>query len=373
MPAAMRSVGNDVIALHAGFPDPELLPMRIVRAALGRAARSEAAAARPPAAGLPDLQAWFARELAAQSGGVNTPGSGDVVVLPGSQSGLTSVFSALAARGGAVVMESPTYWGAITAAAQVGATLVPVPARPEGPDPAELDRALRTSGARVFYAQPTYANPTGAQWDPDRGREILEVVRAHGAFLLEDDWARDFGISSEPRPVAADDDSGHVIYLRSLSKSVSPAFRVAGMVARGPVRERILADQSATTMYVSGVLQAAALDVVTQPAFRTHLRRLREQLRGRRDLLIGALAQHARTVRVEQVPAGGLNLWARLPDGTDVDELVQRCEQRGLVLAPGDSWFPAEPTGAYVRLGYSGPDPSSYERAAQILGETLGG
>lgn len=374
LPAAMRSVGNDAISLHAGFPDPELLPMRLVRAALTRAARSEAAVARPPVAGLPDLQAWFARELAEQTApGVSSPVGGDVVVLPGSQSGLTSIFSALAARGGAVVMESPTYWGAITAAAQVGATVVPVPARAGGPDPDDVDRALRTSGARVFYAQPTYANPTGAQWDPSRGREILDVVRARGAFLVEDDWARDFGISSTPRAVAADDDSGHVIYLRSLSKSVSPAFRVAGMVARGPVRERILADQGATTMYVSGLLQAAALDVVSQPAFGTHLRRLREQLQARRDLLLGALGEHAPAVQIEQVPAGGLNLWARLPDGSDVGQVVLRCERSGLVIAAGSAWFPAEPTGAYVRLSYAGPDSSSYGRAAQILGGALDG
>ncbi|BAS12814.1 uncharacterized HTH-type transcriptional regulator YdfD [Arthrobacter sp. Hiyo8] len=84
-----------------------------------------------------------------------------------------------------------------------------------------------------------------------------------------------------------------MVYLRSLTKSVSPAIRVAAVIARGPARERILADRAAESMYVSGLLQAAALDVVTQPAWQTHLRSLRHQLQSRRDLLVTSLREHA--------------------------------------------------------------------------------
>jgi DNA-binding transcriptional MocR family regulator len=369
---AMRSVPNDVIALHAGYPDRELLPERLVRSALTRAARGDTAVARPPAAGLPELQSWFARELGESSAaGVAPPTPADVVVLPGSQSGLSAVFRALVAGGRPLLMESPTYWGAINAAAQAGVPVVPVPTGPDGPDPADLDRAFAETGARLFYAQPTYANPTGAQWSAGRADQVLDVVRAHGAFLVEDDWAHDFGITTAPRPVAAQDDAGHVVYLRSLTKSVSPALRIAAVIARGPARERILADRSAESMYVSGLLQAAALDVVTQPAWQTHLRGVREQLRARRDLLVDSLRLHAPRAHVDAVPPGGLNLWARVPDGTDLDALAQVCERAGVLIAPGDEWFPAEPAGAFLRLNYSGPNPSAFADGARILGEAL--
>ncbi|WP_460967953.1 aminotransferase-like domain-containing protein [Pedococcus soli] len=369
---AMRTAPNDAMALHSGYPDRELLPERLVRAALGRAGRSDTAISRPPVAGLPELQSWFAHELgAACPAGTAVPGPSDVVVLPGSQGGLSSIFRALVPRGRAVLLESPTYWGAITAAAQTGVRAVPVSTGPEGPDPEELDRAFTESGARVFYAQPTFANPTGTQWSTERASAVLDVVRAHGAFLVEDDWAHDFGITSTPRPLAAQDDSGHVVYLRSLTKSVSPALRVAAVIARGPARERILADRTAESMYVSGLLQGAALDVVTQPAWQTHLRGVRDALRARRDLLVDSLLEHAPAALVDQVPPGGLNLWARLPDGTDVRELAQDCERAGLVIAAGDEWFPAEPTGPFLRLNYSGPNPSAFPRAAQVLGRAL--
>jgi DNA-binding transcriptional MocR family regulator len=370
--AAMRTASNDVIALHSGYPDAELLPGRLVRAALARAVRGDTALSRPPVAGLPDLQSWFAQALGAASPvGVSPPSPSDVIVLPGSQSGLSSVFRALVASGQPVVMESPTYWGAITAAAQAGVRIVPVASGSEGPEPDDLARAFTQTGARVFYAQPTYANPTGAQWTRDRAQQVLRVVRDHGAFLVEDDWAHEFGITTAARPLAADDDAGHVVYLRSLTKSVSPALRVAAVIARGPARQRILADRGADSMYVSGLLQAAALDVVTQPAWQAHLRNIRVQLRSRRDLLVASLREHAPEVSIDHVPAGGLNLWARLPGGTDPDLVAQACERAGVLVAPGAEWFPAEPAGGFLRLNYSGPNPSAFPQAARVLGDQL--
>lgn len=368
----MRPTPHGAIALHAGYPDRELLPERLIRAALTRAGRSDTAATRSPVPGLPELQAWFAAELAqATPVGVTPPAASDVIVLPGSQSGLSSTFRALVTAGQPLLVESPTYWGAILAAAQAGVRLVPVASGPSGPDPADLDRAFDETGARVFYAQPTYANPTGAQWSPERARQILDVVRARDAFIVEDDWAHDFGITSESSPLAALDDAGHVVYIRSLTKSVSPAIRVAGVVARGPARERILADRGASSMYVSGILQAAALDIVTQPAWRTHLRGLRQQLRARRDLLIDSLAEHAPAAHLAAVPRGGLNLWMQLPDAIALPLLVRACEDDGVLITPGNEWFPAEPAGNFIRLNFSGPNPGAFPEAARVIGRAL--
>lgn len=372
LPASLRTLPNDVIALHSGYPDRELLPERLVRSAFGRVARSDAVVGRPPTAGLPELQAWFATELGAETPlGVAPPTPSDTVVVPGSQSGLSAAFHALVGAGNPLLVESPTYWGAMVAAAQAGVQVVPVPSSAGGPDLGELARAFDRTGARVFYAQPNFANPTGAQWSPDLADDVLRLVRDAGAFLVEDDWAHDFGITADPVPLATRDDSGHVVYVRSLTKSVSPAVRVAGIVARGPARDRILAEVQAQSMYVSGVLQAVAVDVVTQPGWRTHLRGLRPQLAARRDLLARSLREHAPGLHLDALPAGGLNLWARLPEHTDVTALVRDCEAAGVVVTAGDEWFPAEPTGPHLRMNFSGPDPGAFPDAARIIGEVL--
>lgn len=365
---------TDALTLHAGYPPADLLPERLVRAALGRAARGSAATDRAPSAGLQELRAWFAAELAdATPAPLGAVTAADVVVAPGSQSALSSIFRALVAPGQPLLVESPTYWGAIQAAQQAGVVLVPVPTGPEGPDPEDLDRAFRETGARAFYAQANFANPTGVQWSEERAERVLDVVRHHGAFLVDDDWAHDFGIDSDPRPVAARDDAGHVVYLRSLTKSVSPAVRVAAVIARGPARERILGDRAAESMYVSGLLQQAALEVVSDPGWRSHRRRLRGQLRERRDLLVESLRTHAPGVEVDVVPPGGLHLWARLPAGTDVERLVRDCAARGVWVSGGDEWFPAEPSGPFLRLTFTGPEPARYPEAARVIGEALAG
>lgn len=375
VPQASRHLSRpnpQAIVLNSGYPDRQLLPERAVRSAFSRVSRGEAVVGRPPAAGLPELQGWFAEQLAEDTDpALAAPTAGDVVVLPGSQAGLSTAMRALAGPGEAVLIESPTYWGALLAAAQVGVRVVPVPTGPGGPDPEELDRALASTGARVLYAQPNFANPLGGQWGPQRIDEVLEVLREHGAFLIEDDWAHDFGISARPVPAAARDDAGRVVYLRSLTKSVSPAVRVAGLIARGPARERILADAQAHAMYVSGALQSVALDVLSQPAWRTHLRWLGPQLEARRDLLVEALGVHVPDAHLGSVPSGGLNLWLQLPERTDLTALVRGCEDRGVLLAAGDDWFPAEPTAPFLRLNFSGADPGSFPEGARILGEVL--
>ena len=370
--APMRSADPDAIALHSGYPARDLLPERLLRTAYGRAARGEGGWARSSVAGDPDLRAWFAAELAAVTPpGTTPPTARDVVVLPGTQSGLSSVFRALVGAGNPVLVESPTYWGALLAAAQAGVEVVPVRSGPEGPDPTDLARAFADSGARVFYAQPTFANPSGARWSGERAGQVLDVVRDHDAFLVEDDWAHDFAIDGDVSPVAARDDGGHVVYLRSLTKTVSPAVRVGALVARGPARERILTDRLAESVYVSGFLQAVALEVVSAPGWRTHLRSLRGRLRSRRDLMVEELARQVPAAHLPLVPAGGLNLWVRLPEGTDVDRLVRECELEGVVVAAGTEWFPAEASGPFVRVNYSGPEPERFGEGLAILGRVL--
>ena len=372
LPSALRETRSDTIPLHSGYPDRSLLPERLLRAALVRSARSDAAVKLSDPAGLASLREWFASELSAQMPAqLAAPTMQDVIVLPGSQLGLGSLFRSIVGPGGTLLVESPTYWGAISAARQVGVTLVPIPVTSEGPDLDVLSQAFRDTGARAFYAQPNYANPTGLQWSPDVSLRVLEIVRRHRAFVIDDDWAHDFGITTASTPLALQDDRGHVVYLRSLTKSISPALRVAAVTARGPLRRRLLADLQAQSMYVSGLLQAAAFDVVSQPGWQTHLRALRRELRVRRGLLVNALANHAPEVRVTAVPPGGLNLWVQLPDSTNLERLVVDAEAKGLGLASGNEWFPSEPSGKYLRLNYAGPNPGSFEQAAVLLQESL--
>lgn len=370
--SALQVASHDAFALHSGYPEPGLLPGDLVRAALGRVARSESRQRRAPSTGDADLQQWFATELAdGASRHMSEPNPADVTIVPGSQSGLASILRAVVGPGRSLIVESPTYWGLIAAARHARVRLVPVPSGIAGPDPEVLEEAFARSGATAFYAQPNFANPTGANWSPGLRAGVLDLVRSRRAFLVEDDWAHDFGIDAASQPLVADDADGHVVYIRSLTKSVSPALRVAAVIARGPARERIRTDVQAEAMYVSPILQTATLDVVSSPAWRTHVRSLGHRLRERRDSLAAAIRAEVPELLLEHVPTGGLNLWGRLPANVGAEGFVKAAAEAGVLLTGGGEWFPAEPPAPFVRLNFAGPNPAGYTEAMRRLGEVL--
>jgi DNA-binding transcriptional MocR family regulator len=353
---------TDAIALSGGYLDPALQPLAPLGAALARAARRPETWGRLPVEGLEPLRGWFAREAGAHAR------AHDVVICPGGQPALATTFRALAAPGEPVLVESPTYLGAIAALRAAGLRPVPVPCDEHGVRPELLAGAFALTGARVFYCQPLFANPTGATLSAPRRDQVLEAVAAAGAFLIEDDWARDLVIDgAAPPPLAAHDPDGHVVHLRSLTKSAAPGLRVAAVTARGVAGVRLKAARIIDDFFVSGPLQHATLELVSAPAWRRHRRMLRTALGKRRDALVAALGEHLPAWRLAGVPRGGLHLWVRLPDGVDDVALTARAAAAGVVVSPGRPWFPAEPPGAFLRLTYAGAAPAELAEGVRRL------
>jgi DNA-binding transcriptional MocR family regulator len=350
------------IPLSSGYLAPELQPLAALGAALGRAARRPAAWDRGPVEGREELRAWFAREAGGRMR------AHDMVICPGGQAAMATAFRALASPGETLLVESPTYVGAIAAARAAGVRVVPVASDADGVRPDLLADALRRTGARVFYCQPLYANPHGATLAPDRRDAALTAVAAAGAFLIEDDWARDLAIDADPPPpLAASDRDGHVVYLRSLTKSAAPGLRVAAVGARGAAGARLRAVRIVDDLFVAGPLQEAALELIASPGWRRHLRRLRVALRARRDALAAAVERDLPELDPAPLPGGGLHLWAALPDGADDVALAAAAAARDVVVYPGRPWFPAEPPGPFLRLTFAGAPPEALAEGVRRL------
>ncbi|MEV0895614.1 PLP-dependent aminotransferase family protein [Actinoplanes sp. NPDC049802] len=350
------------IPLSGGYLDADLQPAAALGAALARAARQPAAWQRGPAEGREDLRAWFAREA---GGGLR---AADMVICPGGQAALSSTLRALSGPGDTLLVESPTYLGALATAHAAGLRVVPVPADHDGVRPDHLAAAFTRTGARLFYCQPLYANPTGATLSPGRRPEVLAAVRAAGAFLIEDDYARDLTVDGKPPPpLASGDPHGHVVYLRSLTKSAAPGLRVAGLGARGPAGARLRAARLLDDFFVAGPMQQATLEFVTSPAWGRHRRSLRAELGNRRAALLAALRRHLPDLAPTVIPRGGLHLWARLPDGFDDVAVASAAAAAGVIVFPGRAWHAAEPPGPFLRLTYAATPADTMEEAVQRL------
>jgi len=357
----------DALPLASGFLDATLQPLGLLAAAASRAGRRPQGWSRLPSQGLPELRSHFATE----TGTAMT--ARDVLITPGGQAALSAVFRHLCAPGDPVVVESPTYVGALAAARAAGLILIPVPCDKEGVLPDALADALARTGARLAYLQPRYTNPTGAVLASQRRGAVLAAVASCGAFVIEDDWVRDLDLGQpSPPPLVTMDDDGHVIYLRSLTKPVAAGLRVAGLAARGPVLARLRRGRISDDLFVAPVLQQVALDVLTAAGWHRHLGTVRRVLRERRDTLAAAVRALLPGCDLAALPGGGLHLWLRLPDRCSDAGVAEACAARGLAVSPGRSCFAGEPPGSYLRLSYGAADAGALARGAEILAGVLG-
>ncbi|SCG41933.1 PLP-dependent aminotransferase family protein [Micromonospora humi] len=366
MQALLALPPSGAIPLSGGYLDPDLQPAAALGAALARAARQPASWHRGPVEGRADLRAWFAR---AAGGGLRAE---DMVICPGGQAALSSTLRALSTPGDTLLVESPTYLGALAAARAAGLRVVPVPADADGVRPDQLAAAFARSRARLYYCQPLHANPHGATLSPARRAEVAAAVRDAGAFLVEDDYARDLTVDGEaPPPLAADDPDGHVVYLRSLTKAAAPGLRIAALGARGPAGARLRAARLLDDLFVAGPLQQAALEFLTAPAWDRHRRTLRRELRARREALLAALERHLPALVPRHVPRGGLHLWVRLPDGADDVAVTAAAAAEGVTVFPGRPWYAAEPPAPHLRLTYAAAAPKQMDEAVRRLAAAL--
>jgi DNA-binding transcriptional MocR family regulator len=354
---------DDAVNLASGFIDASLLPLGALAAATSRAARRPGSWERLPVEGVPELRAWFAREA---GGGVE---AADVTITSGGQAALATIFRALGRRGDPILVESPTYVGALAAARGAGLVPVPVPVDRDGVRPELLAAAVERTGARLMAIQPTFANPHGAVLTDERRDEVLDLAERQGAFVIEDEYVRDLHLDRTPPPrtLASRDRHGHVVHVRSITKATAPSLRIAAVVARGAAGERLRRARLVDDFFVSGVLQQAAVELVTSPAWQRHLRALRRALAARRDALIAALAEQRPDWRLTLRPAGGLGVWLRLPDGTDEEALMRAAAAAGVLVLPGRPWFPAEAAGPHLRLSYAAASEQRLREAVARL------
>jgi len=358
-----RSSGT--IALDNAFPDPTLQAHELLAKATVRCARRPDAWDRCPPQGIPLLREMFAAELG------HPFTAADVLITPGAQAALDSIFRVLARPGDPVVLEDPCYPGAVVASTLCGLVPTPVPTDEHGILPDALADVLDRSGARLVVLQPRHSNPTGSVLSVERRAAVLAVAIEFGCFVVEDDWVRDLDLDGPTGPpLIADDQQGHVISIRSLSKAGAPGLRIAAVTARGPALARLVSARLAADFFVAPLQQITAAEVLAAPGWQRHLLTLRGALVERRDTLVSALAEHAPTL-TSTPPRGGVALWVQLPPGIDEAILADECAARGVRVAVGATYRLTESSTGHLRLAFGKDDPGTLVTAAQRIGAAL--
>jgi 2-aminoadipate transaminase len=304
----------------------------------------------------------------------------DIVVTTGSQMALDLVVRTFCDPGDVVLVESPSYVGALGVFRSYECRVVHVAMDDQGLSPVALTEAIRqvrADGGRIkmIYTIPSYHNPAGLTQGQQRRHEVLEVARANGILLLEDDPYGLLGFDGVvPRAIRADEADG-VVYLGSFSKTIASGLRVGWAVAPHGVREKLVLAAEAAVLCPSNYAQLTVSEYLATNPWMDQIAIFRELYRERRDALLGALGDHMPPGTTWTEPTGGFYSWVTLPEGLDARAMLPRAVAALVAYVPGTGFFVGdaeqEANRRSLRLSYCYPTPERIQEGVRRLGNVI--
>jgi len=362
---------EDVISLAGGVPDPDLYPVehfaRATEAVLGRHGRSLLQYC-PTEGHLP-----FRETLAELAAGRGIAASADnVMILSGSQQGLDLAARVLLDPGDLVVVEVPSYLGAIGLFRAAGARLLGVPVDEEGMQTDVLERLLARYRPQLIYTLPTFQNPSGQVMSNGRRQALLSLAQHYQVPLLEDDPYGEVYFDDPPPPaVKSLDRHGHVIYLSTFSKILFPGIRIGWLVAPRPVVDRLALVKQHADLHSNTLAQWTLAEFIRQGWLHEHLDTLRQVYPRKCQAMLAALREHIpRGLRWNE-PAGGFNLWCHLEDGLRAQDLLAEAGRRQVAFVVGEAFHADGGGQGAFRLNYSYQGEANIREGIRRLGEAL--
>ncbi|MDT8862862.1 PLP-dependent aminotransferase family protein [Alkalihalobacillus sp. MEB130] len=277
-----------------------------------------------------------------------------ILVTSGSQQGIDLIARTFVGPGDVVVMEAPTYPGAIDVFRGRGATILTVPVDSDGMRVDLLQNLCDKYNPKIIYTVPTFHNPTGAVMPTKRRRQILEIAQSIHCLVVEDDPCSEIYFDKKPpTSMKSLDQYGHVIYLKGLSKTLAPGCRIGILAASGSIFKRLLAAKANTDLGSPLLTQKAITPFITSKRMMDHLKKLRTALKIRRDLVLEILVNHSPEEVSWFVPKGGLNVWLTLPTWINTDHLLLEAKKEQITFLPGSACYPTEQENHHLRLSFS--------------------
>jgi DNA-binding transcriptional MocR family regulator len=365
------ATSHEGISLAGGYPAGDLMPVDAFARSMRRTLETRGAdvLSYGPTAGYGPLRETIAADMKRRGSSVD---ASSILITNGSQQAVELALRTFVDPGDPVVVEDPTYTGAISVLSALGARPIGVPMDDEGMRPDLLALALERHRPRVLYVQPTFHNPTARVMGEMRRREILEIAARHRCFVIEDDWAGDLRFEGQDLPsLHALDRGRHVLYVSTFSKKLLPGLRVGWIAAPEPVSDRLLALKQIEDCGTSPLVQAALHDFILEGRQDEHLGRVRTAYRARSAAMNEAMRVHfppgARWVR----PSGGLFLWVTLPEAVDGDELFVAARERDVLVGRGSLFHVAGTGRNTLRLTFSSATEDQIRAGIRVLGDLL--
>ena len=377
-PSAIREIlaltaQPDIISFAGGLPAPELFPVDDINAAIEAVMKESGKDALQYAttAGHPHLREQIAARLLAKNN-IRTP-IDNILTTAGSQQGLDFAARLFVNPGDVILMESPSYLGAITAFTPSQPNFVEVPTDENGMIMEELEKILAsTPNVKLIYVIPDFQNPSGRTWPLERRQKFMEIINRYEIPVLEDNPYGELRYKGEYQPALKSmDEKGLVIYLGTFSKILAPGFRLGWIVANDEYIEKFNLIAQAAVLQASTFNIAVISKYIDMFDLDAHVAEIREVYKHRCTLMIDSMRKYFPKEVKFTDPDGGLFTWAELPSYINTKDMALQALEKKVAYVPGAGFFPNGGNNSCMRLNYSCMPDEKIVEGIEKLGSVI--
>src|SRR5690606_13385588 len=358
-----------VISFAGGLPSPATFPVERMREATEKVLREapHAALQYGPTEGYTPLREWVAERLGRN--GAKIPAS-RVLITTGSQQGLDLLGKVLIDEGSKVLVETPSYLGALQAFSLFAPKFASLPSDAQGIvtdqiTPADLE------GARFLYCLPNFQNPTGRRMPLERRKALVELAARAGVPLVEDDPYGELSYGGEALPSLLSMNPDGVLYLRSFSHLLPPRLPLGYVVAPEEILGKMVQAKQAADLHTPSFSQRIVYEAVQDGFIDRHIPSIRTLYGAQCEHMLAALEREFPKEARWNRPEGGMFIWVELPEGLDTSALLAKAIERNVAFVPGAPFYAVEPRRNTLRLSFVTVPAEKIDHGIKVLGELL--
>ncbi len=358
----------EVISFAGGLPSPETFPVERMRAAFDKVLTQQGKSALQygPTDGYAPLREFLAGSLSTND---STILPDQIMMVSGSQQGLDLLGKVLVDEGSKVLVETPSYLGALQAFSVYRPEFESVDTDDHGLVPASV--AAKGQGARLMYALPNFQNPTGRTLSVERRYELVETCARMGIPLVEDNPYGDLCYSGEPLPKMLNMNPGGVIYMGSFSKVLTPGIRLGYVVGPTPLIRKLEQAKQAADLHTAQLTQMVVYEVIKDGFLSEHIPTIRTLYAKQCNAMLDAMSRHFPEGVQWTKPEGGMFIWVTLPEHMDSKQLLDEAIQQNVAFVPGGPFYANNPAKNTLRLSFVTVSPERINEGIEKLGKLI--
>ncbi|NYT25295.1 PLP-dependent aminotransferase family protein [Alcaligenaceae bacterium] len=362
----------EVISFAGGLPAPGGFPVEEINAAFDRVLQQNGKAALQygPTEGYTPLRQWVADDFKRRGADVSLD---EVLIVSGSQQALDMLGKLFIDEGSKVLVEAPSYLGALQSFSLFGPEYASIPTDGGGLIPEQITDTL-AAGARFLYALPNFQNPTGVSLNLARRQALVERCAALHLPIIEDDPYGELRYAGEPLPglLALGRKVGAtVVRLGTFSKVLAPGLRLGYIVAPRPIISKLVQIKQATDLHTATVSQMAVYETIKDGFLDRHLPTVRELYKRQCGYMLDAMEEHFPDTASWTRPEGGMFIWVDLPEHLDGSRLLDRAIERNVAFVPGAPFYAGMPKANTLRLSFVTVSEQRIREGIATLGELI--